>query len=112
MRRYDSREGAGPMGSASSASRTCRAARSASEKTATEAIPISRQARIDAHRDLAAVGDEDLAERPRAHRGMFPCFFGGFLSRLPRAISSPATIFLRVWRGSITSSTKPRSAAT
>ena len=65
-----------------------------------------------AHRDLAAVGDEDLAERAHAHRGMFPCFLGGFLSRLPRAISSPATIFFRVWRGSITSSTKPRSAAT
>src|SRR5262249_24882925 len=65
-----------------------------------------------AHRDLAAVGDEQLREAARAQSGMFPCLRGGLRSRLLRAISSPATIFLRVLRGSITSSTKPRSAAT
>src|ERR1700740_1853727 len=44
--RYDSRAGAGPKKYASSALPTCRAARSTSEKTATEAMPISRHARM------------------------------------------------------------------
>src|SRR5260370_6830525 len=44
--RYDSDAAAGPMGYASSAWVTCSAARSTSEKTATEAIPSSRHARI------------------------------------------------------------------
>ena len=65
-----------------------------------------------AHRDLAAVGDEQLGEGRLAHSGMFPCFLGGLRSRLARAIASPAMILRRVCRGSITSSTKPRSAAT
>src|SRR5262249_27711005 len=38
--------GGGPIGYASSAMSTCSASRSASENTATEAIPCSRQARI------------------------------------------------------------------
>src|SRR5690349_4946155 len=46
MLRYDSRAGAGPSRYASSALLTCRAARSTSEKTATEAMPISRHARM------------------------------------------------------------------
>src|SRR2546430_15881465 len=46
MLRYDSRAGAGPNKYASSALLTCSPARSTSEKTATEAMPISRQARM------------------------------------------------------------------
>jgi len=63
-----------------------------------------------AHRDLSAVGDQDLLE-PSLHRGMLPCFLGGFWSRLVRAMSRPVMILRRVCRGSITSSMKPRSAA-
>src|SRR5258706_13890294 len=44
--RYESRDAAGPMHSASSAKRTCRASRSASEYTATVAIPIARAVRM------------------------------------------------------------------
>ena len=40
-----------------------------------------------------------------AHSGMFPCFFGGFRSRLPSSISSAEISFLRVSRGRITAST-------
>src|SRR3954470_17548462 len=46
MRRYESRAGAGPMQTSSSAKRTCSDSRSASEYTATVAIPSSRQARM------------------------------------------------------------------
>jgi hypothetical protein len=46
------------------------------------------------------------------HSGIFPCFFGGFLSRLFSSISSAWISFLRVSRGWMTASTKPRSAAT
>src|ERR1051326_6057860 len=46
MFKYDSRAGAGPSRYASSACVTCSAPRSTSEKTATVAMPISRQARI------------------------------------------------------------------
>jgi hypothetical protein len=56
----------------------------------------------DAQRDLAAVGDEQLADGP--HSGMLPCFLGGFLSRLPcSAVSAPMSRG-RVSRGSMTSS--------
>jgi hypothetical protein len=38
----------------------------------------------DAHRDLAAIGDQDLAKhRHGGQSGMLPCFFGGFRSRFP-----------------------------
>ncbi len=40
-----------------------------------------------------------------AHSGIFPCFFGGFLSRLPSSISSAAISSRRVSRGKITAST-------
>ena len=43
---------------------------------------------------------------------MFPCFFGGFLSRLVSRPASAAISLARVWRGRITSSMKPRAAAT
>src|SRR3954470_3116454 len=46
MLRYDSRAGAGPMHTSSSANRTCSDSRSASEYTATVWMPSSRQARI------------------------------------------------------------------
>jgi|ERR1039458_5924637 hypothetical protein len=62
------------------------------------------------------------ASRPRPHchthtatlkpyNGMFPCFFGGFLSRLVCSISSAWISFLRVSLGWITASRNPRSAA-
>src|SRR5581483_9818672 len=47
-----------------------------------------------------------------SHSGMFPCFFGGFLSRLFARFLSAVISFARVSRGSITSSRKPRPAAT
>lgn len=45
------------------------------------------------------------------YSGMLPCFFGGLLWFLLRAISSARISLLRVSRGMITSSTSPRSAA-
>src|SRR5207302_10914772 len=62
----------------------------------------------DVDRDLAPVRDEHLAEG--GHRGMLPCLRGGFRSRLLRVMSRPATIFRRVWRGKMTSSTKDRKS--
>ena len=44
------------------------------------------------------------ADIRRRHSGMFPCFFGGFWSRLVPRISSAWMSFLRVSRGSMTSS--------
>src|SRR5689334_6098913 len=81
----------------------------------------------DAERDLAAVGDEDAPEwrQPRVfaqgrlcrrldlgHRGMLPCFFGGFVSRLSPSISKALIRRGRVSDGRMTSSTYPRAAAT
>jgi hypothetical protein len=81
----DSRRGGGPIGSASSASAR------AAPRGPPRSRPPPADAHLaagpdDAHGDLSAVGDEDLAERPRAHRGMFPCFFGG----LGRACCEPS----------------------
>lgn len=45
------------------------------------------------------------------YSGMLPCFFGGLLWFLLRAISSARISLIRVSRGMITSSTSPRSAA-
>jgi hypothetical protein len=44
------------------------ASASAVECTATVLMPISLQARMDAQRDLAAVGDQDLVEHPALTR--------------------------------------------
>jgi plasmid stabilization system protein ParE len=52
------------------------------------------------------------ARATRIYSGMLPCFFGGFLSRFVSSISRAWISFLRVSRGWITASTKPRSAAT
>src|SRR6185437_7539157 len=38
-------------------------------------------------------------DRPKIHSGIFPCFLGGFLSRLVCSISSAWISFLRVSRG-------------
>src|SRR5215203_2981602 len=46
MFKYDSRAGAGPMHTSSSANRTCSDSRSASEYTATVCTPSSRHARM------------------------------------------------------------------
>jgi hypothetical protein len=56
----------------------------------------------DAERDLAAIGDEDLAEH---QSGMLPCFFGGLRSRFVRSVSSASISRGRVSRGSMMSST-------
>ncbi len=81
----------------------------------------------DADGDLPTVGDQDLVEHAytpsavkinpydtiialaksslaTAQRGMFPCFFGGFESRLFESISSALISLGRVRRGSITAS--------
>ena len=47
-----------------------------------------------------------------AQRGMLPCFFGGFFSRLVVSVASARISFLRVVRGWMISSTNPRAAAT
>ncbi len=49
--------------------------------------------------------------RTRAHSGMFPCFFGGSVSRFVFSSRSARTISTRVSCGMITASTYPRSAA-
>ena len=46
-----------------------------------------------------------------AHKGMFPCFFGGSAFRLSRSARRARTIWLRVSDGLITASTYPREAA-
>ena len=48
----------------------------------------------------------------RGYNGIFPCFLGGFLSRLISSIASAWISFFRVSRGWMTASTKPRSATT
>ena len=70
--------------------------------------------------DLAAVGDEDARgtaagwsarvfaqrrRRGRRHSGMFPCFFGGLVSRLSASSSRAAISRGRVSDGRMTSST-------
>src|SRR5262245_51990822 len=74
----------------------------------------------DAQRDLAAVGDENLVKHrgrsekqiprfarddERCYSGRLPCFFGGFLSRFVRSVSSASMRRGRVSRGSMMSST-------
>ncbi len=63
--RYDRRASAGPMQIASSASWTGSESRSASLYATTASMPELAAAAQDAQRDLAAVGDEDLAEHLR-----------------------------------------------
>src|SRR6202035_1875607 len=54
---------------------------------------------------------QEFVGRPlENYSGMFPCFLGGFLSRLVSSIASAWINFLRVSRGWITASTNPRSA--
>ncbi len=45
------------------------------------------------------------------HKGIFPCFFRGRLSRFPWSISRALMSSRRVCRGSMIESTKPRAAA-
>src|SRR5206468_5032394 len=45
------------------------------------------------------------------YSGIFPCFFGGFLSRLFLDMANAVISFRRVKRGSMISSIYPRSAA-
>jgi hypothetical protein len=75
--------------------------------------------------NLAAVRDKDAPERRpppscvfaqrrrggRGHSGMFPCFFGGLVSRLSARSSRAAISRGRVSDGRMTSSTYPRAAA-
>src|ERR1051325_1252815 len=48
----------------------------------------------------------------RFHSGMFPCFFGGFMSHCFPITRGARISFERVCAGSITSSMNPRLAAT
>jgi hypothetical protein len=50
--------------------------------------------------------------RHTTYSGIFPCFFGGFLSRLFSSMASAWISFFRVSRGWMMASTNPRSAAT
>jgi hypothetical protein len=68
IERYDSWGAGGPIGYASSASRTWRASRSASEKDGHRPDPHLPAGSDDPHGDLAAVRDQDLPEHPRIIR--------------------------------------------
>ena len=52
------------------------------------------------------------AARRIIYNGMLPCFLGGLRSRLVSSAPSAAISLARVCRGKMTSSMKPRSAAT
>lgn len=43
-----------------------------------------------------------LRRRSAAHSGMFPCFFGGSVSRLVRRARSARVTFIRVFDGEMT----------
>lgn len=73
--------------------------------------PSAHPARPFPGQPLRAASDR-APENHSHYSGIFPCFLGGFLSRFVLVISRPAMIRRRVWRGSMTSSMKPRSAAT
>src|SRR5690606_33598301 len=88
---------------------------------------VSVGLRIDGHRpnahppgglddpagDLATIGYEDFRKHlVDPHSGMFPCFFVGPCTVLWRSVSKARATLLRVLWGMITSSMKPRSAAT
>src|SRR5690606_22298986 len=60
--------------------------------------------------DLATIGDEETFEH--AHSGMLSCFLVGTLARFLRSVSKARMTRRRVLCGRITSSMKPRSAAT
>ena len=62
--------------------------------------------------DLSAVGDQYFSDHVPSYSGMFPCFLGGFASRLFFSISSAEMIRGRVSWGWITSSIYPIFAAT
>jgi hypothetical protein len=60
----------------------------------------------------ARLAADDAQERLiGGHSGMFPCFFGGSVSRLFASTRSALVTCTRVWDGGMTMSTKPRSAA-
>ena len=54
---------------------------------------------------FALQGGLRAAGRLAAHSGMFPCFFGGSVSRLERRARSALMTYGRVCDGSITEST-------
>ena len=92
--RYESFAGAGPTSTASSASVTCGASRSASEYTATVRDPEAPAGAHHAAGDLAAVGDQDLFERLLLGHGEQVERIGGAArpaSRVRRAIAGPQT---------------------
>ena len=52
----------------------------------------------------AAPSQSEAKPRPEPYSGMFPCFLGGFLSRLFRSMANVVMSFRRVKRGSMISS--------
>ena len=60
----------------------------------------------------AASSSVGVGEISIAYSGTLPCLRFGSSSRFDRSSSRPAMSLMRVSAGSITSSTKPRSAAT
>lgn len=62
--------------------------------------------------DDAQVDGESIRCRwLRCHSGMFPCFFGGRLARLPLRARNALMMATRVAAGSMMPSSSPRSAA-
>ena len=97
------------MCTASSARRTWRALASASEYTATVAMPILRAVFDDAAGDLAAVGNQDLGEHRCAYIRNTPNFVAGIGAFSVAASERPST--RRVSAGSITPSSHSRALA-
>ncbi len=64
---------------------------------------------VGAEQPLAVI--VELARAVTSYSGMFPCFLGGFLSRLLPQLASAAMSLARVMRGWMISSMKPRDAA-
>src|SRR5207248_7435528 len=60
---------------------------------------------------VGRVGQVGLPDLPDLQSGIFPCFFGGFLSRLFSRLRSAVISLRRVSRGWMTSSMNPRPAA-
>ena len=73
-------------------------------------LGVGRATADDAQHGCIGSGTR-LARVSTAHSGMFPCFLGGRLARLPLSARSALMIATRVAAGSMMPSSSPRSAA-
>ena len=77
-----------------------------------EGVPVKRSFGIGGDVRRARETAQQHQRRPEnLHSGIFPCFLGGFLSRLFSSAASAVINLSRVSLGSITASMKPRFAA-